>query len=121
MPLEHSPQLANPESGLERFVLTQPCFELFRCNLCRLQRSRQRTGYKEIWRHLETVEKLRHLPHLFFTKISERPFIIRLGPARPIGLAVSKKIELHVLDSHSEHTRGCNAAATGGEARPSIP
>src|SRR6266581_1290011 len=106
MPLDHSPQLADPKSGLERFVLAQLCFQLFRCNLCRLQRSRQRTGYKKIRLHLETVEKLRHLPHLFFTKIGEGPFIIRLGPAWPISFAVSEKIELHFLDSHSEQSRG---------------
>src|SRR4029077_7319938 len=38
--------------------------------------------------------------------IGERPFIIRLGPARPIGFAVPEKIELHVRDSHSEQSRG---------------
>src|SRR6266850_7755740 len=106
MPLEHSAQLANPKSGLKRFVLAQLCFQLFGCDLCRLQCSRQRTTYNYIRLHLETVEKLRHLPHLFLAKISERPFIIRLGPARPIGFAVSEKIKLHVLDGHSEQSRG---------------
>src|SRR6476646_11078648 len=105
MPLEHSAQFANPKSWLKRFVLAQLCFQLFRCGFCRLQRSRQRTTYNYIRFHLETVEKLRHLPHLLFTKIGERPFIIRLSPARPIGFAVSEKIKLHVLDNHSEQSR----------------
>src|SRR6266496_3216951 len=96
MPLEQSPQLANPKSRLERFVLSQLCFQLLSCNLCGLRRSRQRTCYDYIRLHLQTVEKFRHLPHLFLTKIGERPFIIRLGPARPIGFTVSEKIELHI-------------------------
>src|SRR4029077_3415341 len=105
MPLEHSAQLANPKSGLKSFVLAQLCFQLFRCGFCRLQRSRQRTTYNYITLHLETVEKFRPLPRLFFTKVRDRPFIIRLGPARPIGFAMSEEIELHVLDSHSEQSR----------------
>src|SRR5215468_2480507 len=100
VPLEHSPQVGYPKSGLERFVLAQLCFQLCRRNLCRLQCSGERAAYNQIRLHLETVEKLSYLPHLFLTKIGKRPFIIRLGPARPIGFTVSEKIELHFCTSH---------------------
>src|SRR4030095_138412 len=96
MPLEQRSQLTDPESGLERFVLAQLCFQLLRCNLCCLQRSRQRTRYNQGRLHLETVEKFRSLPHLFLAEISEGPLIIRPRPVWPIGFAVSEKIELHI-------------------------
>src|SRR5262245_32814189 len=95
MLIEQRPPLTDPESGLERFVLAQFCSPLVCCNLCRLQRSRQRTRYDYIRLHLQTVKKLGYLSHLFLTEISERPLIIRPGPMRPIGFAVSEKIELH--------------------------
>src|SRR5215475_1455522 len=95
MPLEERSQLTYPKSGLERFVLAQFCFQLACCNLCRLQRSRQRTCYYYVRLHLQTVKKLGYLSHLFLTEISEGTLIIRPGPVRPIGFAVSEKIELH--------------------------
>jgi hypothetical protein len=95
MPLEQRSQLTDPESGLERFVLAQFCFQLACCNLCRLQRSRQRTRYDQIRPHLQTVKKLGYLSHLFLAEISERPLIIWPGPVWPIGFAVSEKTELH--------------------------
>src|SRR5215813_8570564 len=115
MPFEHDPQSVHPKSGLEPFVLAQLCFQLFRCNLCCLRCTRQRTGYNEIRLHLETVEKLRDLPHFFFAKIGERPLIIRLCPVRPVGLAMSEKIKLHGLHGHSERSRKISVAQPIGE------
>src|SRR4030095_12621030 len=96
MPLEQRSQLTDPESRLARFVLAQLCFQLLRCNLCCLQRSRQRTRYNQGRLHLETVEKFRYLPHFFLSEISEGPLIIRPRPVWPIGFAASEKIELDI-------------------------
>src|SRR5919197_5426116 len=104
MPFEKSPQLADSKAGLERFVFPQLCFQLLRRNLCRLRGSRQRTGHNQIGLHLQTVKKLRQPAHLLVTKISERPFIIWLGPTRPIGFPVSEKIKLH--SKASDNVRG---------------
>jgi CHAD domain-containing protein len=96
MPLEDGSQLAHSKSGREQLVLSQFGLQVFRSDFRGLRCARQRAGHNQIRSHLETREKFRHATHFFFSKISKRPLIIRFLPVRPIGLAMSKEIKLHI-------------------------
>src|SRR6266550_5439755 len=96
MPFEYGPQLAHSKAGCEQFVLPQFRFQIIGCDLSSLRCTWQWAGYNQIRSHLEACEKFRHVAHFFFTKIGQRALIIRFLPIRPIGLAMTKEIKLHV-------------------------
>src|SRR5207247_8711857 len=97
VPFEDGSQLAHSKSGRKQFVLAQFGLQVFRGDFRSLGSTRQRAGHEQIGSHLETREKFRHLAHFFFTEIGERALIIRFFPIRPVGLAITKAIKLHVV------------------------
>src|SRR5438552_4104090 len=45
---------------------------------------------------LDALQKLRHFVHFFLTAFGQWALVVRLFPIRPISLAVSEKINVHV-------------------------
>src|ERR1700756_1614775 len=100
MPFEYGPQLAHSKAGREQFVFPQFRFQIIGCDLSSLRCAWQRAGDDQIRSHLEASEKFRHVAHFFFTEIGQWALIIRFLPIRPIGLAMTKEIELHVKNGY---------------------
>src|SRR6266404_4313653 len=96
MPFEYGPQLAHSKAGREQFVLPQFRFQIIGCDLSSLRCTRQWAGDDQIRSHLEARKKFRHVAYFFFTRFGERARIIRFLPIWPIGLTMTKEIQLHV-------------------------
>src|SRR4029077_5096933 len=74
---------------------------MFGCNLRGLRRARERTGHDQLRPRFKPFQERRHFVHFLFTALCQRPLVIRFFPARPIRLAMSEKIKIHVDPSSS--------------------
>src|SRR6266404_2244724 len=61
-----------------------------------LRRTRQRTGHNQFRIGLDALQEFRDLVHFLLAALGQRPLIVGFFPIRPIGLTMSKKINLHV-------------------------
>src|ERR1700730_236565 len=92
--LEDGFQLAHSKPGREQFVLSQFGLQVFRGDFRGLRCTRQRACDDQIRSHFETRKEFRNVAHFFFSRIGERPLIIRFLPIWPIGLTMTKEIKL---------------------------
>src|SRR5438045_2923500 len=58
--------------------------------------ARKRTSQNYCRPRLDALQKLRHFVHFFLTAFGQWALVVRLFPIRPISLAVSEKINVHV-------------------------
>src|SRR6266478_8315367 len=106
---------------------------MFGCNFRGLRRARERTGHNQVGPRFDPFQKRRHFVHFLFTPLRERPLVIRFFPVRPIRLAMSKKIEVHLpiltfplplnlnLRSHGQSTRHFGRRVRGSVCQRRTP